>query len=499
MADQSYFMGLDGFVWFTGVVEDRNDPEALGRVRVRCVGFHTDDVKDLPTGDLPWASVMHPVTDPSMHGMGNSPSFLVEGTYVIGFFRDSVEKQQPIIIGSLPGSPIKPADPSLGFNDPRGKKSKQPNYAYTPTYGPYPVDGITSKMKSGHLYAESDTNRLAQGEKSETHASLELRRLMRLSGDPEGDDGNGVPTAIPPYLNQVDPTANQEKRGFWDEPHPKGSPETASPYVTSQYPYNHVHESESGHIHEIDDSPGAERLMTQHKSGTFEELHANGDKVVKVIGDNYEIVVGGSNVFISGNLNITTNGNVREYITGNYHLEVGGDYTQKIGRNVRTKIGAKDGGGNLMEEIRGNHGFDFAGSVKGSVGPKSNAGAGEGSYTLTIVGDEYRTVGGISDLLVEGRYSTVCNDDIYISATGKNVFKSITGITSIHSGSDLDMRSKTSMIIKTETDMTQVSGEQWYERVGHFKESVTLQYWDHTSTGDVVIIGKIIELNPDKG
>ena len=39
----SNFMGLDGFVWFTGVVEDRNDPAKLGRVRVRCLGFHTED------------------------------------------------------------------------------------------------------------------------------------------------------------------------------------------------------------------------------------------------------------------------------------------------------------------------------------------------------------------------------------------------------------------------------------------------------------------------
>jgi len=26
---ENYFMGLDGFVWFTGVVEDRNDPDSL--------------------------------------------------------------------------------------------------------------------------------------------------------------------------------------------------------------------------------------------------------------------------------------------------------------------------------------------------------------------------------------------------------------------------------------------------------------------------------------
>ena len=46
---ENYFMGLDGFVWFTGVVEDRNDPDKLGRVRVRCLGYHTEDLNDIPT------------------------------------------------------------------------------------------------------------------------------------------------------------------------------------------------------------------------------------------------------------------------------------------------------------------------------------------------------------------------------------------------------------------------------------------------------------------
>ena len=79
------FMGLDGFVWFIGVVEDRNDPSKLGRVKVRCLGFHSEDKNDIPTADLPWAHVMHPVTDPSMQGMGMTPSFLIEGTWVVGF------------------------------------------------------------------------------------------------------------------------------------------------------------------------------------------------------------------------------------------------------------------------------------------------------------------------------------------------------------------------------------------------------------------------------
>ena len=154
MVEQSNFMGLDGFVWFVGVVEDRNDPDALGRVRVRCIGFHTEDISALPTTDLPWAHVMHPVTDPSMHGMGNTPSWLVEGSYVIGFFRDAQDKQQPIIIGSLPGNPESAADPRSGFNDPRGINAIQTQYKGNPVYGPYPVDGEDYTMASGHEVGE---------------------------------------------------------------------------------------------------------------------------------------------------------------------------------------------------------------------------------------------------------------------------------------------------------------------------------------------------------
>ena len=155
-------MGQDGFIWFVGVVEDRNDPERLGRVRVRALGFHTDVLEELPSDDLPWAHVMHPVTDPSMQGMGNTPSFLVEGSWVIGFFRDT-ERQQPVILGSLPGTPRSPADHRYGFNDPRSPFSKQTEYTGTPSYGPYPVDGEEYSLTSGHELDEPDTNRLAQG------------------------------------------------------------------------------------------------------------------------------------------------------------------------------------------------------------------------------------------------------------------------------------------------------------------------------------------------
>ena len=56
-------MGLDGFVWFEGQIEDRADPLLIGRVRVRCLGFDAwgaDGEKDMPTATLPWAYPLLP-------------------------------------------------------------------------------------------------------------------------------------------------------------------------------------------------------------------------------------------------------------------------------------------------------------------------------------------------------------------------------------------------------------------------------------------------------
>ena len=457
MTEQSYFMGQDGFSWFVGVVEDRNDPLRLGRVRVRCLGFHTSDLRELPTIDLPWAHVMHPVTDPSMQGMGSTPSFLVEGSWVVGFFRDNQEKQQPLIIGSLPGIPDEAADNRYGFNDPRGPTSEQVEYAGDVWNGPYPVNGEDSTMPSGHETGESDTNRLAQGSTSETHQSLINRRKQRLRGDPapkeepkDAADKTGIPTATKPYLKSVSDAAVDETRGFWNEPDPKSIKKNANPYVSSQYPYNHVHESESGHIHEIDDSPNHERLFTQHTSGTFEEIHPNGNKVVKVIGDNYEIVMGKSNVYITGDVNITAEGTVRELIKGDYILEVEGNYTQKVHKNHLVKIGAGVSGGNREEEIRGNHAQQINGDRKTRITGFDDTLIEESRLIIINDTDSLSVVNDIKIGSTAGSITTVAKNNLSTTT--------VSGITSFKSGDKLNMKSAATMTIKSEstTDWTSV-------------------------------------------
>ena len=418
--NENYFMGLDGFVWFTGVVENRNDPAKLGRVQVRCLGYHTQDLNDIPSEDLPWAHVMHPVTDPAMQGMGNTPSFLTEGTWVIGFFRDANEKQQPIIMGSLPGVPASAADATKGFNDPNGK---------------YP--GTISH--SGHTTGESDVSRLARGSDAENHSSLKGRRTARITG---------VDTATKPHLSNVSTQSSAETRGDFDEPHPRGVADTGT--ATGQYPFNHVHESESGHIQEIDDTPGGERLYRQHKSGTYEEIVADGSKTVKVFGDNYELTAGANNVFVKGNINLTCSGNKRELVEGDYILEVGGDFTRKISGSEQVKIGAGESGGNLEEEIKGIHAFNIANSVVGAVGTTEKGTAKD--FDITIGGKETRSIGGSVDITATDNYQITSLKSVGILAT-ENLTTFSVASTSIAAGTSLDMKSTAKMTIKAEDEV----------------------------------------------
>ena len=477
-------MGKDGFSWFVGVVEDRDDPEKIGCVRVRVLGHHSESLKEVKTTDLPWAHVMHPVTDPSMQGLGHTPSFLTQGSWVVGFFRDN-EKQQPVIMGSLPGIPSDAADPTLGFNDPRGTDVPQKPYESEegPTHGPYP-----GERKSGHGIGESDTNRLARGTESESHQSLIDRRDERLHGDP-AEDATGIPTATKPYLSEISLVAEQETRGFWEEPDPKGIIAAANPYISAAYPYNHVFESESGHITEVDDSPGAERLFRQHMAGTFEEIHPDGSMVTKIVGNNYEIVIKDENIVIKGSQNITVEGSVRELIKGDYIQEIEGDFYQKIHKNHRVKVGASDPGGNREEEIIGNYGYNINKDVIGRIGGDTNINY-EQSVTQ-IVGGSYlvsargKVIPG-SNGLGTGIFLTT-NSDFTVSAVGNISQSTISGIVSIKSGSTLNMKSAAAMTINPETTLSQIVGTAW--------TSTTGTTWTHTSTGNVAINGARIDLN----
>lgn len=88
--------------FYTGCVEDRDDPLKVGRCKVRVVGLHTEDKTELPTKDLPWAQPVLPITEAGTSGVGKAPVGPVPGTWVLVMFMD-VDEQIPIMMGTLTG------------------------------------------------------------------------------------------------------------------------------------------------------------------------------------------------------------------------------------------------------------------------------------------------------------------------------------------------------------------------------------------------------------
>jgi len=316
----SEFMGKNGFQWFVGVVEDRTDPKTLGRLRVRCLGYHTEGLDKLPTKDLPWAHVMNPITSATVSGLGQSPLGAVEGTWVIGFFQDGADAQQPIIIGTLPGVPSELPDTSSkkGFQD--------------------AVNGAYPK------YKETDVNRLAVSDDENPHSSLTIRKADRTTSIGRADfnevDLTRAILGSPVTLAGDDGTA-------FNEP--------VTPY-NAQYPYNHVYESEAGHIREIDDTPGAERIHERHSSGTGYEIHPEGDKVTRVKKDNYDLTYGQQYTHIRGTQSTTVNGGVKVFVNasgGGADGPPGQEvekfhYTIEVGNNANVNIQVNKGDVNVV-------------------------------------------------------------------------------------------------------------------------------------------------------
>lgn len=183
-------------------------------------------------------------------------------------------------------------------------------------------------------------------------------------------------------------------QGEWSEP---------PPAFCAQYPFNHVTETESGHIVEYDDTPGNERLHIYHKKGTYIEIDVNGTSVRKVVGDNYEIfernnkvfvrgsydvtvdgiqsllVKGSSSVQIMGDANIVVNNNAFLDVAGDYNLNVGGEFNLKSnGINITSNKQFQSLVGEMFDVKSNTINLD-ASEINYNSGSASGQGSGLGS------------------------------------------------------------------------------------------------------------------------
>lgn len=104
-----------------------------------------------------------------------------------------------------------------------------------------------------------------------------------------------------------------------------------------QYPYVHTYQSESGHIKEVDDTPGYERLFDYHTSGTYQEINADGRRVLKVVGDNYVVVVHDDHIYVGGNRDLQVNGNMNITCFNDALISVAGRVELNVGEELKMK------------------------------------------------------------------------------------------------------------------------------------------------------------------
>lgn len=288
-------------LFWIGVVENRLDPLKAGRVQVRIVGQHTADKTLIPTKTLPWASCLLPVT-------GTATQTIKEGEYVFGTYLDGGESQLPLVLGVLHGIPEFLRSPQEGFSDPRTESElksspKPPTSLSVDGTGAVSITDPPSAVRYPSLLNEPELSRVARNQNATV---MEGKKSAATKSIPS------------------------TKLKTYDEP--------SSPYAPS-YPYDHVMETESGHIIEFDDTPGAERIHIYHRSGSADEYFPDGTKVSRVHADAFEIVLADKHIYIQGDCHITAKKDLNIKAGKDINIEAGGMVNIKADMMIQSQAG----------------------------------------------------------------------------------------------------------------------------------------------------------------
>jgi len=106
----------------------------------------------------------------------------------------------------------------------------------------------------------------------------------------------------------------------------------------SIYPNSQVKETASGHIIETDDTPGGERVMIRHRTGSGVEMRADGTVVYGSVANTIRVTAHDEKVIVDGDGELHYNGNLKLKVSGDFDLEVGGDFNVKVEGDVDQTI-----------------------------------------------------------------------------------------------------------------------------------------------------------------
>ena len=193
-----------------------------------------------------------------------------------------------------------------------------------------------------------------------------INRAHRNRKRNELNTNGGIPT-LPRRQGVPDAIAGNE----YNNPPPK---------KLSQYPYNQVFETAGGHILELDDTLGNERILLRHQSGAGIEITPDGTVKISSTSDTHIMTGADQHIVVEANAHMTYQGDLNVDVAGDYNLTCGnfnqlikGDLTQQVDQAKRVTVES-----NFGETVKGEYSTTIA---------KSKAEMVLGGSTQAVKGD----------------------------------------------------------------------------------------------------------------
>lgn len=183
------------------------------------------------------------------------------------------------------------------------------------------------------------------------------------------------------------------------------------------YDYSKVQVDESlcGHVIEVNDTPGGERILLKHACGAGVDIQPDGTIIINSTGNRVDICNGEHTMTIEGDGTVLYTGNLNMTVTGDYNLNVKGDYNINVGgRKVLDIVGSftKTVGGVMREYIK---------KSKSVTVLKQSTNTLLGNVTNAIKGSLTNIIDGSSDYSHKGSLTFTSETDLAISSPNINM------------------------------------------------------------------------------
>jgi hypothetical protein len=252
-----------------------------------------------------------------------------------------------------------------------------------------------------------------------------IRRFGQGFTDGQGTEGDAWSDPNKEYPdNDYDnqPTTNKTSRAGQQHRLFVGAGINLTPLGSTAYNSSDTNETVSGHVFEMNDTPGAERILIKHNTAHGIDIRPDGSIVIVAGARRVEIVHGEQTVVVEGDGTLTYKGNLTLNVDGdfevncnNYKVNAKGNKTEKIDGNSRTSVF-----GNFGHKVSGNFSQTIAGSsVNTFLGNTTNA--VKGTYKTAVEGDIIQAASGNMEQTAEAKLIQSA-PDINMAAQSLSIF-----------------------------------------------------------------------------